>query len=301
MSFKEGIRTSKTPDLEFCEECELKCFTAALEHVSSQTNAYVPRTESGTEWSIAFESTMSSLESLRMAISNTPAAENMFEDIYLSMKYIRNVLEGNTKRTAEIKQEKEILASQLKTTNTQLAETEKELQQLEQFTRRNHLEIHGVPQPYFTENTDDVVVELVSAVGINISTCDIDISYRLSPAGTRQPQQQQQLPQPIIVKFVTQSLRDEIYNSRKEIQTKSAEKSTALNGARERVHIEENLTVANKKLFHKANKIRKLCNWKFIWTLNGRIFVRKNVGENAISIDSLTDIDRIWPPNCHSC
>lgn len=49
---------------------------------------------------------------------------------------------------------------------------------LEQYTRKNSLEIHGVPENLYT-STEDVVIKLGEVLNVPIQSEDIDISHKL--------------------------------------------------------------------------------------------------------------------------
>ena len=64
---------------------------------------------------------------------------------------------------------------------------------LEQYTRKNSLEIHGIPETVYS-STEEAVLEVAKALDVEVRPDDIEISYHLKgEAGAK----------PIIVKFVS--------------------------------------------------------------------------------------------------
>ena len=61
---------------------------------------------------------------------------------------------------------------------------------LEQYTRKNSLVIHGIPESAYT-STEEVVLKLTGAVNVDVSPEDIEILRKLNRKGVK----------PIIVKF----------------------------------------------------------------------------------------------------
>ena len=53
---------------------------------------------------------------------------------------------------------------------------------LEQYTRKNSLEIHGVPESAYT-STEEVVLKLAEALQVQINSVDIEISHKLNRKG----------------------------------------------------------------------------------------------------------------------
>jgi len=85
------------------------------------------------------------------------------------------------------------------------------LNNLEQYSRRCCLEFQGIThQP--SECTDEIVVNLVKKLGVNITSGDTSISYRLAPPTKK-------FPNPIIIsKFNSQKLKDSIYSKRMKLK-----------------------------------------------------------------------------------
>lgn len=59
------------------------------------------------------------------------------------------------------------------------------------------------------------------------------------------------------------------------------------------VFVNEHLPQKNEKLLAAARQRRKKGNCKFIWTLGGRTFVRKDEGTGVIRIVTVEDLDKI--------
>jgi len=71
---------------------------------------------------------------------------------------------------------------------------------LEQYTRKNSLEIHGVPESAYT-STEEVVFKLAEALDVDINPNDIEMSHKLHRKGVK----------PIIVKFQSQKAKTRMY------------------------------------------------------------------------------------------
>jgi hypothetical protein len=59
------------------------------------------------------------------------------------------------------------------------------------------------------------------------------------------------------------------------------------------IYINESLTEKNKSLFGGARRAKKELGYSFIWTANGRIFLRKDKDSPAILIKSKDDISNL--------
>lgn len=107
---------------------------------------------------------------------------------------------------------------------------------VEQYTRRNTLELHGVPISR-GEKTNDIAVDIIRSMGIPISYHDIDRSHRNF---TRRRKQRRDLPPIILVKLVRHDLKQVILDNRDILRF--------LPGFRS-IFINENLTKSRRKLF----------------------------------------------------
>ena len=90
---------------------------------------------------------------------------------------------------------------------------------------------------------------------------------------------------PILIIFKNKVMRDTVYANKSNLRK--------LDDRHGKLFLNENLPKNLKILLGKANKIRKEKNYKFIWTKNGTILVRKTDNCNVISISRPSDIEKI--------
>ena len=85
----------------------------------------------------------------------------------------------------------------------------------EQYTRRDCLEIRGIPVQQ-GEDTNDIIIKLGSKIGVEVNKNDISVSHRL-PLGGKAARSDTVYPT-IIVKFVRRDVRERYYRARKELK-----------------------------------------------------------------------------------
>ncbi|XP_072182244.1 uncharacterized protein [Diadema setosum] len=175
------------------------------------------------------------------------------------------------------KQNKELQArnSLLKESVTQL---ENRVTDLDQYHRRVNLEFVGIPETE-GENVKKIVVEVTKHADPNLAEQDVDVTHRLGPK-----KEKGEPPRPIILRFTTRRAGDALYNGQKNLRGKTKN---------QRVFINENLLPATRQLLAKANVERRKANYRYLWTLNARIFVRKNSDSPAIVICCEEDLRKI--------
>ncbi|XP_070557223.1 uncharacterized protein [Ptychodera flava] len=134
-----------------------------------------------------------------------------------------------------------------------------------------------------TENKD-----IQTAVGVDVTKNDIDISHRLPRRQSHNREESSPPPPPIIVRFVRRSTRNQLYYARKHLRGKTPHQ-LHLGNSTNNIYVNENLTTTAKA----KNERRKQLNRKYIWTSNGKIFTRKDSSSEVIMIPSLKNINRI--------
>jgi len=132
---------------------------------------------------------------------------------------------------------------------------------------------------------EDKVLQVLKKFDTTITKDAIDVVHRLR--GKPKTDQNKKCPS-IIVRFIARKTRNNIYSSSKKL--KSAEFD---NPHIDRVFMNENVTSRKKHLLAQANQKRKDLHWKYLWTNNGRIHLRKNENDAFITIQTEDDLHRI--------
>lgn len=155
---------------------------------------------------------------------------------------------------------------------------------LEQYSRKNSLEILGVPEGAYT-STDEVVIRIGEAINIDIKPEDIEISHKLKRKSTKL----------VIVKFVSHKVKSLLYKARtklKNVKTSDIFPSDAFSSREDRrIFINENLTNYRRELFWKANKMKKDNMITNTWTMDGKIFVKTSPSGAPVRIYCEEDLD----------
>ena len=139
------------------------------------------------------------------------------------------------------------------------------LDKQEQYSRRNCLLIHGVPEEQ-NEKTDIKVTEMCKEdLGITLNRMDIDRSHRIGAGGGNKPR-------PIIMKFSRYNVRAAVFRAKKKLKGKPR-------------LITESLTKSRLSLLKTAwEKLGK----ENVWTVDGEIFSK--MGEaGAKKVENITE------------
>ena len=206
---------------------------------------------------------------------------------------LKSALNANQRETNLTKAEKanDMLRNELNHTRMKLKyhieemnNLEEKYDDLEQYSRKNSLEILGVPEGAYT-STDEVVIRIGEAINVDIKPEDIEISHKLKRKTTK----------PVIVKFVSHKVKSLLYIARtklKNVKTSDVFPSYAFASREDqRIFINENLTNYRRELFWKANKMKKDNMITSTWTMDGKIFVKTSPSGAPVRIYCVEDLD----------
>ena len=156
---------------------------------------------------------------------------------------------------------------------------------LDQYHRRINLEVSGVPEKK-EEKPENIVLEIAQKINPDITANDIDIAHRLGPK-----REDRERPRPIIVRFNNRRSRNAIYDERRKLKNVTT-RDFGFQG-RGKIFINENLIASTKELLGEVNKARKSAGFKFLWTHNGRIYVKKNETAFPVIIHGKEDLCKL--------
>jgi len=120
---------------------------------------------------------------------------------------------------------------------------------LEQYTRKNSLEIHGVPENAYT-STEEVALKLAEVLQVPINPVDIEISHKLNRKENK----------PTTVKFVSHKTKTSLYKARvnlRNIKLPNFFPGTHSTESKDRISVYESLTSYRKKIVNEATKMRR--------------------------------------------
>lgn len=151
----------------------------------------------------------------------------------------------------------------------------------EQSTKLKNIEIKGIPYKN-GENTDDICQKLLNTLNEeSINTNEFESCYR------RHIKKDQSN---IIIKLKNTSIKNLII---KEAKKKNLTTKNLGFQCNSRIFINEELTAFRKELFYLALQKKKELNWKFIWSTNGQILMRKSENSKIIPISNKKDLEKL--------
>lgn len=171
----------------------------------------------------------------------------------------------------------------LKAANKRLHARNEELQsrvaELEQYSRKNNIEIRGVPETQ-GEDVVEIVKTIAEKIQIPVSEADLDVVHRVPAKGNVKN---------LIVRFCSRAKKAEFVAKARKARLQTNEIN--FHGTNPKpVYINDHLTPANKRLFAKALNLKKENNWRFLWTEDCQIKARKTENSKVHRIRDEADL-----------
>lgn len=228
-----------------------------------------------------------------------PSLGMMMEEIVSLKTSIKDMLEGSKKKHIELIKSVQFISDSFEAQKTKLEgiectlkklsddfqvtkkdtvskihNLEEGMEELQQYSRRNNLEIHGIPEQV-SENVNKIVMDVAKALDVELKDCDIDAAHRL-------PSRKTDMPRPVIVRFVNRWKRDMLIGAKKKKKHLTTE-DIKISGVRYNIYINEHLTSRMRNIHKRARGLRQH-GYGYIWTKDCRVFVKRGEGDRPIWI-----------------
>ena len=158
----------------------------------------------------------------------------------------------------------------------EIKELEEKIDNLEQYSRRNSLRLHGIAEKE-SENLIDEIPALLNKelqFPAPMKRADICRIHRLGPRSS------QGQPRPIIVKMVSYQARSKVFSARSKLKNSSS-----------RLFINEDLTRTRSQLFYKARQLKREKKITDTWTHDGNVLIKR--GGRIIHIRNSTQLENL--------
>ena len=136
-----------------------------------------------------------------------------------------------------------------------------EVDGIQQYLKINNLEIVGLPPPDDEDNDESNVVKLCNSLNVRINYTDIDICHVI-------PSTRKDKKRVIICRFISRKDKHHILNAKKV--------NRSLKYKNNEIFIYEHLSQTNRRLYALASQMKYELNYKYLWTRNGSVFIRKD-------------------------
>ncbi|KAK9685104.1 Baculovirus FP protein [Popillia japonica] len=173
------------------------------------------------------------------------------------------------------------LISQDKVKEAKFEELSEGIAELEKRDSETKIEIHGLEE-FAEDNLGETVVKLIEKLDVNVDRSEIDVVERMKSKQTGKPR-------PIVVRFKSVRACNAVKAKKRAVLTNQDITRVRFT---KRVIIYEHLSSDKKLLWQTKEKAREV-GWKYVWSQNGQILIRKDDGSRIFQVecgDSLNTI-----------
>ncbi|KAF6214146.1 hypothetical protein GE061_008885 [Apolygus lucorum] len=157
------------------------------------------------------------------------------------------------------------------------------VEDMDQSALTNAVEISGIPV-----DQQKSVIELVELVGRAVN---FEINKRMiNNCFRRQGPVTASNPGLMFVSFISKLDKDAFMSAARRTANLTSRQLGFIDGEEIRIYINHSMTYAKRKLLNMVKTYKRENNYKFVWTRNGKIFIRKSETSSIIEIRTAEDI-----------
>lgn len=156
----------------------------------------------------------------------------------------------------------------------------------QQYSRLQNIEIIGIPE-IKDECAENIVVKIANHAGLQITKSDLEFAHRVQ---AKRPDKNR--PRAIIVRLKNRQVKDSILSAARKCRSLSTS-DIGYGGTPQKIFINEHLIQTTKNLLKMCKARGKELAYKFTWTKNCRIYMRKDETSPAVLITSVLDLEKL--------
>lgn len=211
------------------------------------------------------DSLMSIKETVDQIEASTTLISSQYDEILKKMDHQSKEITALKKRVEKVEGNQN---------DDEICRLKKEMNNLEQYNRRQNMEIHGLPLSA-NENLLNKLNDIANKLELpELTEKDVEGLHRLPAKNGKAPA--------VLVRFLSRATRDLWLAERKYLKDEQSG-----------IWFLDNLTAMNKKLLWMLKGKAEEKMYRFAWQKNGKIFARKKQGDRIIKIECEADLDKI--------
>lgn len=211
-----------------------------------------------------------------------------YDDLKKEFSELKKLFGSTSSEVKALKGENTKLREDLSACVARVIELEQENRKQQQWVRLQNVELVGVPE-HKDEELIDIVVKVLNHAGSVIQPSDLEFAHRVQPRRAASASKSR----PIIVRLRQRAVKDRVVAAARRHRSMTA-KEVGFIGGESRIYINEHLTRENKMLLSSCRQKAKEIGYKYVWTKNCRVYVKKNDESPPVGIDSKADVDKLF-------
>lgn len=196
-----------------------------------------------------------------------------YDVIIIEMKELKEMVIENRKEIDTLKKKLDEKELENKILKKSVEVQDENIGELNQRSRMSNIVINGMKENQ-KENIKEIVENLGKEIGILNPEDHIQVAHRV-PSKTS--------PKPIVVRLLNTKTRD--------IWVKAGKENKLFD---KKIYINEHLTTKNYTLLRNTRAWAKTNHYKFVWTQDCRVLMRKDENSRIRSVKTMKDLSMDW-------
>lgn len=233
----------------------------------------------------------SEIAAMRIELSNI---NSIFEKLSHAVQGLDSRIGSLEQRVQILEDRPAAASSEVKDLTDTVERLKLELNDRDQELLTTEVEIAGIPETK-NENPIHLAVLVAQKLSVEVDPKDIVCAERVGMRRTTDNDvgADNGRPRALAVRLTRRALRDELLHAAR--RARGADTAGFdLPGTPRRFYVNERLTRTNRQLFYKARQEGSRLNWKYVWTRDGRIYVRRQPNTQALRVRSEDDLEKIF-------
>ena len=217
---------------------------------------------------------------LNMEEADLTSLNDSIKTLTLMIKNFQTEIVENSNKIITLQTEKTLMQYNIKILTAEIEDLNVCMNESEQRSRVNNIEIVGLRMPKETETDESLLIDFSKDIlGLTFVADHFQAVHEV-------PTKRKDQKRVVIAAFVNRKMKKLILDEK--------EKLREFNKNNEhKIYVNEQLSPINRKIFNLALKRKWESNYKFIWARGGKTYVRKDEKSVPICIRSEKDITKI--------
>ena len=208
--------------------------------------------------------------------NNEINVENRLNEINDSISHIKDTLINN------LIEDNNKLRTKVTSLENRIEKSEASFYTLENYNRRNNLEIDGIPNNVSDINLENTVINVFNSIGVNVDNNDVEACHRIGKKSSK-----------TIVRLVNRKNCKEILS--KKAKLKDSDKTQLGFPEDTKIFISENVCNAFNHIGYHCRRLKRAKKIHHYYTKDGKLFIGRTQGEKHKRIEHLNDLRLLYP------
>lgn len=193
------------------------------------------------------------------------------------------------KENAALKSELQSVKDELAEKTTLIVDIERDVVDLQQYIRRNNIEICGIPNSIEQKDLEDTVIKIADAIDVKITKNEIEACHRLANKKDNFG------PKKTIVRFVNRKKVENLHRNKKKLSSDRVKNKLQSFDLHDAVYVNSNLCPYNKYLWGKCKRLHENKLIDRFWVYNGFIHIAIKENDPGFKVNHFSKLEEEFP------